>query len=312
MKPRRATWAWRYEVRRHETSGIIPLVSYDLFFRSKAAGKPINENTFSEYFSNRPQYQIQNGRQAWYSNEDTGVYFAFELSDQVEEQDGEPRDASFNLNYCRPHIFGMEAEPEVSGFVGTFEPLITDPQVGGMADGNYSRGGFLRGWNTGNEFGCREIGKGKHPPHVLPSAVIERFWRWNFERGRKQEDVGETIFVPRIMFFSLPEGVASCVAWADAIPILLPEVDFVIIVRDGLAPRKFFKRKADRALIPWAQILPAISSYGKVVEALAYHRLDFTSPPSRILSWIRGLSPYLGELNGIAASDILDRELWAT
>lgn len=74
------------------------LVSYDLFFRSNPAGKPINKNTFREYFSNRPRYQFEK-RQAWYSNEDTGVYFAFELPDPAEEQDGEPRDASFNLNY---------------------------------------------------------------------------------------------------------------------------------------------------------------------------------------------------------------------
>jgi hypothetical protein len=286
------------------------LVSYDLFFRSSPAGKPINENTFREYFSNRPHYQIEK-RQAWYSNEDTGVYFAFELSDPAEEPDGEPRDASFNLNYYRPHIFGMEAEPEVSGFVATFEPVITDPQIGGMADGEYSRDGFLRGWNTGNEFGYRTIGKAPHPPHLLSSVAIERFWRWNFERGKKQEDAGEGIFVPRVIFFSLLEGVASCVVWGDAIPILLPEVDFVVIVRDELAPRKFFKRKPDRALISWAQMLPAISSYSYVGDALPYHRLDFRAPPGEILSWIRGLSPHVGELTGIAAADVLDRELWA-
>jgi hypothetical protein len=112
------------------------LVSYDLFFRSNPAGKPINENTFREYFFNRPHYQIENRTQAWYSNEDTGVYFAFELSGPAEEQDGEPRDASFNLNYYRPHIFGMEAEPEVSGFVATFEPVIMDPQMEGWLRAN--------------------------------------------------------------------------------------------------------------------------------------------------------------------------------
>jgi hypothetical protein len=169
-----------------------------------------------------------------------------------------------------------------------------------MADGDYSRDGFLRGWNTGNEFGYKAIGKSPHPPHLLPSADIDQFWRWNFERRRKQEDAGEGIFVPRVVFFSLLEGVASYVVWRDAIPILLPEVDFVVIVRDELAPRKFFKRNPDRTLISWAQMLPAISSHSYVNEALPYYRLDFTSPPSKILVLIRGLSPYVGELTGIA------------
>ena len=57
------------------------------------------------YFENRDRYEVANG-QAWYSNDDTGVYFVFEWDDSADGQGG----PSFNLNYYRPHIFGLEGE----------------------------------------------------------------------------------------------------------------------------------------------------------------------------------------------------------
>lgn len=279
-------------------------------------GTPITGDTFRDFFSNRPHYKTDDRGQAWYSNEDTGVYFLFELSPPVkqgEERDLEQGDVSFNLNYYRPHVFGMEAEPEVASFVQTFKPLITDPQVGGMTDGRYSRAAFLTGWNTGNEFGYRALGGHQGPesqPLTLPSAAIERFWRWNYGRRARQRDVGDSVFVPRVMFLRSHEGVASFVVWGDAMPILLPEVDLVIITREQLAPRKLFRRKKDRALATWAQILPAIAPYSRFDEALAYYRLDFPSPPNGVVSFIESLSPHAEELKGIAASDVLDREFW--
>src|SRR5207248_9248706 len=71
-----------------------------------------------------PNYEL-NDAQALYSNEDSGVYFAFEFLQQ-DGDDEEGRDTSllpvsFNLNYFRPHAFGLEAEPELSAFVRSEE-----------------------------------------------------------------------------------------------------------------------------------------------------------------------------------------------
>ncbi len=285
-------------------------MSYDLLFRSRHDCTPINDETFLAYFSGRLNYQIQGGRQAWYSNEDTGVYFSFELSDATEDPEAEPSDAAFNLNFYRSHIFGLEAEPEVASFVATFNPLIIDPQ-GSMGGDGYSRENFLNGWNSRNEFGFRAVTDQPDvdPPQFLPSEAIERFWKWNLARRRLQEQVGESIFVPRIMFLRSTKGVASLVVWEDAIPILLPEVDFVLIMRHELAPQRFLRRKKDQALVPWSQVLPALASYKTLGEDLAYRRLDYSAAPSELISWVKNLSAYRGQFNGIPVDQILDREL---
>ena len=51
-------------------------MSYDLHFANGDDGRAMTEEGFATYFSSRPLYEL-NGSQAWYSNDDTGVYFSF-------------------------------------------------------------------------------------------------------------------------------------------------------------------------------------------------------------------------------------------
>ncbi len=117
-------------------------MSYDLFLKSES----LTADEFESYFNSRPHYTL-NGDQAFYENEDTGVYFSFDYAPD------ELGTVAFNLNYYRPHFFGLEAAPEVEAFVWAFNLTIDDPQIEGMSDGPFSVDGLLRGWNAGNRFG---------------------------------------------------------------------------------------------------------------------------------------------------------------
>ena len=59
-------------------------MSYDLFLKPKTGR--FSQSDFKEYFSERKYYNLE-GNQAWYENEDTGVYFLFEFQElsDVEE-----------------------------------------------------------------------------------------------------------------------------------------------------------------------------------------------------------------------------------
>src|SRR5437870_7865493 len=101
-------------------------MSYDLFFRGRVLGATLTRNNFAGYFTERRHYELKDS-QAWYSNEDTGVYFAFDYNephpndDADDETDTSLLPVSLNLNYYRPHPFGLEAAPEVSSFVTHFD-----------------------------------------------------------------------------------------------------------------------------------------------------------------------------------------------
>src|SRR6266481_6601745 len=105
-------------------------MSYDLYFRSRTPGRMISQEQFTNYFRGRRHYEIKE-TQAWYSNDNTGIYFSMDFGEPGETSE-EGRDssllrASFNMNYFRPHVFGLEAEPEVAAFVDHFDSTVFDP-----------------------------------------------------------------------------------------------------------------------------------------------------------------------------------------
>lgn len=231
-------------------------MSYDLYFRRSPAAGPVSVSDFRRYFAQRPHYALQHdGDVAFYGNEQTGVYFSFERTASSDADGDEPAtelppddrvDAgiSFNLNYYRPHVFGLEAEPELRAFVDHFGLSVDDPQLSGMGRGPYSPEGFLKGWNAGNLLGYRTVfGRGlaeSEAPTALPSSAIHRIWRWNFHTPALQAELGEGVFVPRIMCWQVDGRVVTFATWTDASPIALPRVDLVVMVRAGLAKRRMW------------------------------------------------------------------------
>jgi hypothetical protein len=83
-------------------------MSYDLFFLTPSMESSSAE--FNRYFAQRPNFSMKD-RQAWYQNDDTGVYFSFEHVEHGDEPAGYW--VQFNINYARPRFFALEALPEV-------------------------------------------------------------------------------------------------------------------------------------------------------------------------------------------------------
>ena len=110
-------------------------MSYDLFLRSRSLA--VSPGAFFDYFRGRARYKVEN-KQAWYQNEESGVYFAFEYADADERDGPHPYRFSFTINFFRPSYFILEAEPEVTALVDRFDFLVSDPQTKGMGDGVYA------------------------------------------------------------------------------------------------------------------------------------------------------------------------------
>lgn len=292
-------------------------MSYDLYFFAPT-GRSIADSEILAYFKGRPHYKL-NKSQALYENEDTGVYFSFDVGSEPFEamEDGEPGPPSivhFNLNFFRPHIFGLEAEPEVAALVQAFGLPLHDPQIGGMGSGPYSREGFLQGWNAGNEVGYQSVltahGKGA-AEHTLPTAVIESCWAWNRARASQQARFRESLFVPKIMFLVVDGGVRRVVAWPDAIPVTLPEVDYYIIGRKEFAPRRFIFAKQDMALASRDQVEAVVGKYRRLDGPIPYRLLHYDRQPAALVDWVRSLSPHQGQFQGIPVEKTLNAELVA-
>jgi hypothetical protein len=285
-------------------------VSYDLYFKPRAGS--FESRRFSEYFSQRTHYKV-NGAQAWYANEDTGVYFVFELQDEAEHAEGEYFPVALNLNFFRPSFFGLEAEPEIKAFVDAFDMTVSDPQTHGMSDGEYSSELFLSGWNHGNEFGYAAFLRdpaSRDDLVSLPAADLIAAWSWNFARNDLQRVLGESKFVPCIMFMLIDGQPATVAVWPDGIPIAVPRVDYFIIPRKRLAPRRFLRRKEDQALVAREQVLPIFREFS-VTWADGTLVLNYLNAPREIKAFVEGLRSNESKITGVPADKVLNRELVA-
>lgn len=285
-------------------------MSYDLYL--KPASNEFTDSDFKNYFSQRHNYQFD-GSQAWYGNEETGVYFLFELQDSSNLEDGEEfYPVMFNMNYFRPFCFIKEAEQELTRFAQHFNMQVSDPQVGGMGQGAYYADKFVQGWIYGNEFGYKSILSNKDNGDVysLPGEKLSQIWQWNYNRNTLQNSLADDVFVPLIMFFSYQGQLVTGVAWPDGIPILMPEVDMLIISRQTYAPRKFLRKAEDMVVAHWDDFYSLIDQHKQKMSENAYY-LFYESVPKPIAEKIKSLSAPLGDMARIPADQVLDAEIVA-
>ncbi len=276
-------------------------MSYDLFLSSES--RPLSGDQFRSWFEQRPGYTVH-GDEARYENEDTGVYFSFEY-------DTDNSTVAFNMNYYRPHFFGLEAVGEVEAFVEAFDLSPEDPQNDGMGDASFSKEGFLRGWNAGNQFAYRAIlsSGDRSETQIYPTAELERIWNWNYHRISRQEEVGESLFVPKYMFMKGSPTAQVTVVWPDACPIYLPKADFVLVLRWQLSSRPEAEDPREFTVVQWSDIEPMIAAW-PYDEQLGCHRLDYATPPEELTEFIqnRPLKPHDPQM-GLANDSVLNAEL---
>jgi hypothetical protein len=291
-------------------------VSYDLFFRGRGPDRCLSWDEFKAYFSIRPNFNVQE-TQAWYSNNDTDVYFSFDYSERGDSGEAEVDEVSstipvsFNVNYYRPHPFGLEAELEVGAFVRHFDLMVSDPQTSGMGEGEYSRDGFLSGWNAGNEFAYRAIASQNQSKAslTLPASKLRAYWHWNFQRAERQVNLGDSMFVPKILFIDVTGETRTAAAWGDGIPVLLPSVDLVLVPRRELAPAKQPESIQDVVLFTRVELAPILGRFREVSGEIPCHELSYDETPAEIERAIRAKQPMSDKLKGVPFGEILDQEL---
>lgn len=281
-------------------------MSYDLFFLGSHTQTSSAE--FIRYFAERANFSIKNG-QARYQNEDTGVYFSFELVQGSDETPGYW--VQFNINYCRPRFFALEALPQVESFASRFGLSVHDPQIDGMGDGRFDPEGFIRGWQVGNEAACSALAESGLPrPQTMAADQLNATWQWNMGRRELQARIGESVFVPKVIFVTGPLSGLRATVWADAIPILLPTVNIVFLYRDAYAPRRLFRRKPDLARVHWDQVEPVVREYQEQSGPLPYRRVEYISVPMAISTLFRQ-APASVPGSVVDADSVLESELVA-
>lgn len=283
-------------------------MSYDLYLKPRTGA--VDQRKIFAYFSLRQNCEV-NPPQVWYKNEDTGVYFVFEMRNEKEAEETENYPIAININYIRPSYFIMEAEPQITAFIREFDMVVSDPQMHGMGEAEYDAELLKSGWNHGNDFACSAVlrdPKNRSKTLSLPSATLLKAWSWNLTRQRLQNDLGEAKFVPRVMFILLDGAVRTVAVWPDGIPIAVPDVDYLVVPRKQLARRQLFWRVEDTAVVALKDALPMLQKHGRS-DAHGTLILDYSTPKGEIAKYVTSLPANKHALEGLPADQVIDREL---
>jgi hypothetical protein len=283
-------------------------MSYELFFKPREGA--FDPARLRHYLRHRPNYAVE-GKRAFYANENTGVYFWFDLLDRDEQPGEEHYPVAFEINYFRPSYFIREAEPEVAALVGEFDWTVLDTQNYGMGEGEYQGDLLVAGWNFGNEFAFSDVNERPEAyadVAFLPTSTLTRIWEWNHDRSAQQARLGRAQFVPLIKFFRLDGKLITAAIWPDASPAILPIVDYLLILREELAPRRFFRKSPDQALVAWDEALPILTRHASRHDADIIS-LEYDQPPPEVIDFIRSLPTADQEMVNMPAYQVLDRDL---
>lgn len=280
-------------------------MSYDLYLKPKAGSFTLEG--FLTYFRRLNHFAIE-GNQAWYNNENTGVYFLCEYQDPDDELE-EYFPLLININFVRPSIFIREIEPIVSKIINENNLIVSDPQIDGVGEGEYSKNDFISGWLHGNKFSVNAV-KDNGSRVTLPQKTLEYIWKWNFEKEELQNRLGDEVFVPSIMTFLIDGEFKTAICWGDGIPVAIPNVDEFLIVRKKYAPWKLFGKNDDIVAVSRVSLDDVISKHSKI-NSDGILLLNYLTPPDEIVNLVKKRPKETRNIQGVSIDAILDSEYFS-
>lgn len=281
-------------------------MSYDLFFSADGSDAP-DVRELTDYFRSRAWYDIEDDA-ARYRDGDTGVHFAFLWS--FDDSGEKVEKVTFTINYARPRFFALEAADELDDFVDTFDFEFSDPQSEETVAA-YDRDRFLREWNHGNKAAVEAISEqdeGAAFEFSLSADELRRSWEWNRARGDLQTSLGGAVFVPRVLLFARNGSVECGIVWPDAIPLVLPDVDFVLVS----VPQDDSEGPPKATLVEYDDFVAAVGDAGEFREEPVPHTLlTWNEAPLDLIEELTDVGTIAepDALTGVPVDSVLDEDI---
>jgi hypothetical protein len=232
-------------------------MSYDLYFY-KRQNQQISKSDISNYLTINLCPANEQENQWFYENDDTEVYFSFDLNEPETAPEAIELETvlgfdytqfSFNLNFLRPDFFGREAFLFVDQMIGDLNLYVVNPQSATDEEEptQPEKGELYKDWSEINA---------RHSAHFYeelelnyyPLPASNAVWKHNFNKGQIQVKLGEEYFVPKVMVLQTiaDKRIVTLSVWPEGLPILVPQVDYYLLVKRY---KKFVKEVEESGLI---------------------------------------------------------------
>jgi hypothetical protein len=241
-------------------------MSYNLYiYNKKSSGITVAD---IETYLDANLCAVNDASNQWFfENEDTDVYFSFEINNPDEEpesrayfnkfNDFDFTSFSFELNFMRPAFFGAEAFQFVEKFVKELGLYVLNPQA--VVETPYipQAAELYENWNATNlQLSKENFNDGSY---FYPLKESMEIWKYNYHWQSLQQKIGDDFFVSRIFFCRTKENkIVTLSVWAEHIPIILPKTDYYLLTRKYPKRLKTIK---DEVLISRDTLIDQFGSY---------------------------------------------------
>lgn len=245
-------------------------MSFDLFFYKKK-GRELSDEEIGGYLTENLTPVNESGDQWVFENEDTGVYFIFERTEPEDDPeeieiyenfaDFDNTRFTFNLNFVRPNFFGHEAFSFVERFMTDFDLYALNPQSGTDSDNprKESASDYYDDWSRPNlSFSAENFEE--FQLIFCPAERTDEVWRYNLNKNRLQEELGDDYFVPSLILAkrASTSDVIAFSTWTQHIPNVFPPADYFAIIRKR---KKLFRTVDETGIIARETLMREFGPY---------------------------------------------------
>ena len=240
-------------------------MSFDLYFY-KRRDSTITEQNVADYLTQNLLFNNSKNTKQWcYGNPETRAYFALDWTEAIEDQESielfdnfeeyKYLNFSFSINFLRPTFFGIEIFPIIEKLINDLDLYILNDQDENDPTNphKFPLGFFQEQWiKLNNRLALDRFEEFKL--EYLPLEESNYLWLHQYHRRDLQKKLGEDVFVPAFFVLKNKEDgklYTACV-WPQHIPIILPQVDYLIVQKTY---SRFFKKFEASGIVAYKSII---------------------------------------------------------
>lgn len=278
-------------------------MSHDLSFVPAPGSPDLTAARFAAHFLGRAFVEVE-ADVAAYVHPDTGAQFRVDYDGPGDDGRGL---ASLDLPSLRPRFFAEEAAVELRAFVDALGLRVRD-ETGGRA---FDASALLASFAAAQTRACAALARDGLPQPVgFPEATLRRAHAWNAARRGLQLRLGESAYVPPVMFGELAGVACTLVVFSDGVPTAIPDfVDVVMVHREELAPmRSMIARETRPGMLTRAEAVRLLGEHGAEDTELGAFRPSYVDLPRALAAAITALPPLEAKLVMFPVDRLIEAE----
>ncbi len=253
-------------------------MSYDLYFYRRKDNQLTNSEIVSEIKKLVPKNISDVDTQINYENERTGVYFLIDFNEpNTEKEDIEIFDCFDNfeglnvnasINFFRPDYFGKEIFPIIANFTDKLDLYVLNLQEFDESRHKplkWSAKELINHWTEHNSIASKKYAQ-EYELKFMDKEKSDFLWNYTSQIDKLEGEIKEDIYVPNPLVLQNQESkeLFTAIAWTQSIPLILPKVDFVIILKKY---KRLFKNVEEIGMVKYQDILEKFASEFEVYDS---------------------------------------------